>query len=216
VDEAYALGTHFSGLLWPRQARQAARPQGPRPSESAGLRELFSSAVSQRKPVTTVRADCEFAIAFRVPPPPPPPPRRLERRCGGRHFFQGRRIDRSGTRIRSTSNRKPSRQAEKEEYGAHEYLPGSPRRQRRRFPSVPSVAVRCASNPVGVVRKTHPAAPTSTVIARGPKPRQVRQPHALRTSNTLSSRVSMWLVTIPWPTLRLLGWPHPLRYLRHF
>jgi hypothetical protein len=40
---------------------------GPRPSESAGLTELFSSSVSERKPVTTVRADYEFAIAFRVP-----------------------------------------------------------------------------------------------------------------------------------------------------
>jgi hypothetical protein len=35
---------------------------GPRPSESAGLTELFSSSVSQWKPVTTIRADCEFAI----------------------------------------------------------------------------------------------------------------------------------------------------------
>ena len=99
--------------------------------------KLFSSAASQRKPVTTVRADYEFAIAFRVPPPPAPPPppvpRRLKRRCGGRHFFHGRRVDRNGTPTRSTSNRKPSRQAEKEECVAHEYLPGSPRRERQRF-----------------------------------------------------------------------------------
>ncbi len=130
---------------------------GPRPSESAGLTELFSSSVSERKPVTTVRADYEFAIAFRVPPPPPspvpPPPRRLEGRCGGRHFFHGCRADRSGARARSTSNRKPSRQAEKEECVAHEYLPESfPVRQRRRFPLVPRIAVRRASNPVGICR----------------------------------------------------------------
>jgi hypothetical protein len=87
--------------------------------------------MSQWKPVTTVRADCEFAIALRVPPPPvpvpppSPPPRGLKRRCGGRHFFHGRRVDRSGTRTRSPSNRKPSRQAEKEECVAHECSPES-------------------------------------------------------------------------------------------
>ena len=103
--------------LQPHAASTAGRMRsGPRPSESAGLTELFSSSVSQWKPVTTVRADCEFAIAFRVPPPPvpvpppSPPPRRLKRRCGGRHFFHGRRVDRNGTPTRSTSNRKPSRQ----------------------------------------------------------------------------------------------------------
>src|SRR5262249_10110338 len=52
--------------------------------------------------------------------------RRLERRCGGRHFFHSRCTDRNGTRIRSTSNRKPRRQAEKQECVAHGYLLGSP------------------------------------------------------------------------------------------
>jgi len=98
-----------------------------------------SSSASQRKPVTVVRADYEFAIAFRVAPPPPvspvpPPPHRLNLRCGGRHFLHGRRVDRSGARTRGRSNRKPGRQAEKEQCVAHECLPGSPRRQRRRFP----------------------------------------------------------------------------------
>lgn len=126
--------------------------------------------------MTTVRADHEFAIAFHMPTPPPPPPsrppsRRLERRCSGRHFFHSRCADRNGTRTRSTTNRKPSRQAEKEECVAHEYLPGSsPRRQRRRFPSVPRVAVRRASNPVGVARRTHLAAPKSgPVVSRQPR-----------------------------------------------
>jgi hypothetical protein len=98
-----------------------------------------SSSASQRKPVTVVRADYEFAIAFRVAPPPPVspvpfPPHRLNLRCGGRHFLHGRRVDRSGARTRGRSNRKPGRQAEKEQCVAHECLPGSPRRQRRRFP----------------------------------------------------------------------------------
>ena len=103
-------------------------------------RRLHHLNPSQWKPVTTVRADCEFAIALRVPPPPvpvpppSPPPRGLKRRCGGRHFFHGRRVDRSGTRTRSTSNRKPSRQAEKEECVAHECSPREfPCRQRQRF-----------------------------------------------------------------------------------
>jgi hypothetical protein len=95
-------------------------------------------SASQWKPVTAIRADYEFTIAFCVPPPPPPPvpppPRRLERRCGGRHFFHDRRVDRNGARTRSTSNRKPSRQAENEECVAHECLPGSLRRQRTAFP----------------------------------------------------------------------------------
>src|SRR5215468_5822146 len=89
---------------------------------------MFSSSASQWKSVTAIRANYEFAIAFRVPPPPPPPvpppPRRLERRCGARHFFHDCRVDRNGARTRITSNRKPSRQAEKEERVAHECLPG--------------------------------------------------------------------------------------------
>ena len=100
--------------------------------------------------MTAIRADYEFAIAFRVPPPPrppvPPPPRRLERRCGGRHFFHDRRVDRNGARTRSTSNRKPSRQAEKEECVSHECLPGSPRRQRTALPFSSTCSARCASN----------------------------------------------------------------------
>jgi len=78
----------------------------------------LSLSVSQWEPVTTVRADYEFAIAFRVPPPSPPsvppPPRRLQGRSGGRRFFHGRRVDRSGARTRGTGNRKPSRQAKKD------------------------------------------------------------------------------------------------------
>jgi hypothetical protein len=101
--------------------------------------------------VTAVRADYEFAIAFRVPPPPPPrvppPPCRLERRCGGRHFFHRRRVDRSGARTRSTNDGKPSRQAEKEECAAHECLPGSPRRQRMVFPFSSTCSVGCSSQP---------------------------------------------------------------------
>jgi DNA-binding transcriptional LysR family regulator len=118
---------------------------------------------SQWKPVTTVRADCEFAIAFRVPPPPPspvpPPPRRLEGRCSGRYFFHDRRVDRNGARTRSTTNRKPSRQAEKDECAAHECLPGSPRRQPTALPFSSTCSARCASNPVGVAWRTHPPAP---------------------------------------------------------
>jgi hypothetical protein len=139
-----ALPLPLCSWIHASQATAGRTRSGPRPSESAGLTELFSSSVSQWKPVTTVRADCEFAIAFRVPPPPvpvsvpvpppSPPPRRLKRRCGGRHFFHGRRVDRSGTRTRSTSNRKPSRQAEKEECVAHECSPREfPCRQRQRF-----------------------------------------------------------------------------------
>ena len=119
-------------------------------------------SASQWKPVTAIRADYEFAIAFRVPPPPPPPvpppPRRLERRCGGRHFFHDRRVDRNGARTRSTSNRKPSCQAEEEECVAHECLPGSPRRQRTALPFSSTCSARCASNPVGVAWTTHPPA----------------------------------------------------------
>ena len=48
--------------------------------------------------------------------------RRLERRCGGRHSFHNRCADRNGTCTRSTSNRKPSRQAEKEECVTRGYL----------------------------------------------------------------------------------------------
>src|SRR6516165_10124347 len=48
-------------------------------------------------------------------------------------------VFRMDTRTRSTSNRKPSRQAEKEECVPHGYLLGRPRRQRRRFPSLPDV-----------------------------------------------------------------------------
>src|SRR6516164_7463516 len=131
---------------------------------------MFSSSASQWKPVTAIRANYEFAIAFRVPPPPPPPvpppPRRLERRCGGRHFFHDRRVDRNGTRTRSTSNRKPSRQTEKEECVAHECLPGSPRGQRTAFPFSSACSARCASNPVGV------ACRGGAVITRGPEPRR--------------------------------------------
>src|SRR6516164_336761 len=111
---------------------------------------MFSSSASQWKPVTAIRANYEFAIAFRVPPPPPPPvpppPRRLERRCGGRHFFNDRRVDRNGARTRSTSNRKPSHQAEKEECVAHECLPGSPGRQRTALPFSSTYSARCASH----------------------------------------------------------------------
>src|SRR6516164_5392101 len=124
---------------------------------------MFSSSASQWKPVTAIRANYEFAIAFRVPPPPPPPvpspPRRLERRCGGRHFFHDRRVDRNGARTRSTSNRKPGRQAEKEERVAHECLPGGPRWQRTTLPFSSTCSARCASNPVGVSWRTHLAAP---------------------------------------------------------
>ena len=79
--------------------------------------------------MTAIRADYEFAKAFYTPAVPRPRLgilRRLERRCGDRHFFHSRCADRNGTRTRSTSNRKPSRQAEKEECVAHGYLLGSP------------------------------------------------------------------------------------------
>src|SRR5215813_6678872 len=100
---------------------------------------MFSSSASQWKPVTVVRANCEFAIAFRVAPPPsvspvPPPPHRLNLRRGGRHFLHGRRVDRSSASTRGTSNGEPSRQAEKQQCVAHESLPGNPNRQRHRFP----------------------------------------------------------------------------------
>src|SRR5262249_222302 len=62
-----------------------------------------------------IRIRDSISCAPTTPPPVPPPPRRLERRCGGRHFFHDRRVDRNGARTRSTSNRKPSRQAKKEE-----------------------------------------------------------------------------------------------------
>jgi hypothetical protein len=91
--------------------------------------DAFSSSASQRIPVTAIRADYEFAKAFYTPTPPRPRLgilRRLERRCSGRHFFHSRCADRNGTRTRSTSNRKASRQAEKEEFVAHGYLLGSP------------------------------------------------------------------------------------------
>jgi hypothetical protein len=130
--------------------------------------------------VTAIRADYEFAIAFRVPPPPrppvPPPPRRLERRCGGRHFFHDRRVDRNGARTRSTSNRKPSRQAEKEECVAHECLPGSPRRQRTALPFSSTCSARCASNrwvSHGEHIQLHPSfLRAGAVITRGPEPRR--------------------------------------------
>ena len=89
----------------------------------------FSSSASQRIPVTAIRADYEFAKAFYTPTPPRPRLgilRRLERRCSGRRFLHSRCADRNGTRTRSISNRKPSRQAEKEECVAHGYLLGSP------------------------------------------------------------------------------------------
>ena len=88
----------------------------------AGQTDVFSSSASQRIPVTAIRADYEFAKAFYTPTAPRPRLgilRRLERRCGGRHFFHSRCADRNGTRTRSTSNRKPSRQAEKEECVTH-------------------------------------------------------------------------------------------------
>src|SRR5262245_44704130 len=86
-------------------------------------------SASQRIPVTAIRADYEFAKAFYTPTSPRPRLgilRQLERRCSSRHFFHNRCADRNGTRTRSTSNRKPSRQAEKEECVAHEYLLGVP------------------------------------------------------------------------------------------
>ena len=106
---------------------------------------------SQGKPVTAIRADYEFAIAFRVPPPPPPPvpppPRRLKLRRDGRHFLHDRRVDRSGVPTRGTSNREPSRQAEKQQCVAHEIV----------SPEIPigndvaslwfhAIAVRCATH----------------------------------------------------------------------
>jgi hypothetical protein len=42
-----------------------------------------------------------------------------------------------------------------------------PRQQRRRFPSVPHVAVRRASNPVGVAPRTHLAALQFVLVRRG-------------------------------------------------
>jgi hypothetical protein len=86
-------------------------------------------SASQRIPVTAIRADYEFAKAFYTPAPPRPRLsilRRLQRRCSGRSFFHRRCADRNGTRTRSISNCKPSRQAEKEECVAHGYLLGSP------------------------------------------------------------------------------------------
>src|SRR5215813_8917047 len=91
--------------------------------------DAFSSSASQRIPVTAIRADDEFAKAFYTPTAPRPRLgilRRLERRCSGRHFFHSRCANRNGTRTRSTSNRKPSRQAEKEECVTHEYLLRNP------------------------------------------------------------------------------------------
>ena len=85
---------------------------------SVRLKDAFSSSASQRIPVTAIRADYEFAKAFYTPTVPRPRLgvlRRLERRCGGRHFFHSRCADRNCTRTRSTSNRKPGREAEKEE-----------------------------------------------------------------------------------------------------
>jgi hypothetical protein len=135
---------------------------------------MFSSSASQWKPVTAIRANYEFAIAFRVPPPPPPPvpppPRRLERRCAGRHFFHDRRVDRNGARTRSTSDRKPSRQAEKEECVAHECLPGSPRRQRTALPFSSTCSAECASNPVGVAWKHIQLHPILSQSRRGDHP----------------------------------------------
>jgi hypothetical protein len=118
--------------------------------------------------VTIVRADCEFAIAFRVPPPvpvspPSPPSRRLKRRCGCRHFFYGRRVDRSSIRTRSTRNRKSSRQAEKDECVAHECSPRLfPCRQRQRFRcySEAHVYVSSMAGRAGALSTTHSSSQT--------------------------------------------------------
>ena len=111
---------------WPTKSQPGGHAHNAR--SRTGQADAFSSSASERIPVTAIRADYEFAKAFYTPTVPRPRLgilRRLEGRCGGRHFFHGRRVDRNGARTRSTSNRKPSRQAEKEECIAHEYLPES-------------------------------------------------------------------------------------------
>jgi hypothetical protein len=82
----------------------------------------FSSSLSQRIPVTAIRANYEFAKAFDTPPVPRPRLgilRGLEWRCSGCHFFHSRCADRSRTRTRSTSDRKSTCQAEQEKCVAH-------------------------------------------------------------------------------------------------
>ena len=156
-----------------RRSRSGSGQNQSPPAREIGLQTFLPTrptrSASQRIPVTAIRADYEFAKAFYTPTAPRPRLgilRRLERRCSGRHFFHSHCADRNGTRTRSTSNRKPSRQAEKEECIAHGYLLRSPRRQRRCFPFVPHVAARRASNPVGVARRTHLAAPKSGPVLR--------------------------------------------------
>ena len=151
--------------------------------------DAFSSSASQRIPVTAIRADYEFAKAFYTPTPPRPRLgilRRLERRCSGRCFFHSRCADRNGTRTRSINNRKPRRQAEKEECVAHGYLLGVPSattalpfasrccseaRVNAQCPETEKIDVylfqpsqnrhTTTLNPAGVARRTHLAAPKS-------------------------------------------------------
>src|SRR5262249_48033930 len=120
--------------------------------------------------------DYEFAKAFYTPAVPRPRLgilRRLERRCIGRHFFHSRCADRNGTCTRSTSNRKPSRQAEKEECVTHGYLleiGGAP----TGYASLPIRASRCSMKSRTLYSKADSTSTASNVEAPAARRRAIR------------------------------------------